>query len=151
MAFNEDGAIQKVIPTLRGVGIVDAKSKIQIDRYSAISKEGVTVSFLDATNTFAGWKISLHGKNTWIQFDRVEFGKNELKSVNVRSVSSTGGFIEIRLDQADGPLLARVEIGKDAEWKVINARLQSVPAGVHNLFVIQDENNNIDLDWISFE
>ena len=151
LSFNDDGTIQKVVPTLRGVGIVNAKSNIQIDRYSAISNEGVAVSFLDATNTFAGWKISLNGKNTWVQFDQVDFGKSGLKSVNVRAASSTGGLIEICLDKADGPLLARVEIGKDADWKVINAKLQSVPTGVHNLFVIQNENNQVDLDWIDFE
>jgi beta-xylosidase len=149
--FNDDGTIQKVIPTLRGVGIVDAKSKIQVDRYSAISKEGVAVSFLDAMKTFEGWKISLNGKNTWVQFDRVDFGKSGLKSVNVRSASSTGGLIEIHLDQADGPMLARVEIGKGSEWKTINAKLQGAPTGVHNLFVMQNANNNVDLDWIGFE
>jgi len=62
--FNDDGTIQKVVPILRGVGVVDAKSKIQIDRYSAISKDGVSDSFLDASNTFAGWKITLNGTNT---------------------------------------------------------------------------------------
>jgi len=149
--FNDDGTIQKVIPTLRGVGIMDAKGKIQIDRYSAISKEGVAVSFLDATNTFEGWKISLNGKNAWIQFDRVDFGISGLKSVNIRSASSTGGLIEIHLDKSDGPMLARAEIEKDSEWKTINARPQSVPTGVHNLFVIQNENQSVDLDWISFE
>jgi len=149
--FNDDGTIQKVIPTLRGVGNVDAKSEIQIDRYSAISKEGVAVSFLEPTNTFAGWKISLNGANTWIQFDRVDFGKHELKSVNVRSASATGGSIEIRIDQADGPLLAQVEIGKTADWQIVKATLQSIPTGVHNLFVIQHENNQVDLDWVSFE
>ena len=151
LSFNDDGTIQKVIPTLRGVGIVDAKSKIQIDRYSAISKDGVSDSFLDASNTFAGWKITLNGTNTWVQFNQVDFGTSGLKSVNVRSASSTGGLIEIPLDKTDGPLLARVEIGKDADWKVINAKLQSVPTGVHNLFVIQNENNQVDLDWIDFE
>jgi len=149
--FNDDGTIQKVIPTLRGVGNVDAKSEIQIDRYSAISKEGVAVSFLDPTNTFAGWKISLNGTNTWIQFDRVDFGKYDLKSVNVRSASTTGGWIEIRVDNADGPLLARVEIGKGADWKIVKAKLQSVPTGLHNLFVSQKEDNQVDLDWVSFE
>ena len=149
--FNDDGTIQKVIPTPRGVGIVDARSKIQIDRYSAISKEGVAVSFLDATNTFEGWKISLNGNHAWVQFDRVDFGKNGLNSVNVRSASSTRGLIEIHLDKSDGPMLARVEIGNEAEWKIINAKLQSVPTGVHNLFFIQNEKQNIDLDWISFE
>jgi hypothetical protein len=29
----EDGTIQKVIPTLRGVGVTKASQKIQLDRY----------------------------------------------------------------------------------------------------------------------
>lgn len=151
LSFNDDGTIKKAVRTLRGVGIVDARSKIQIDRYSAISKEGVAVSFLEATNPFAGWKISLNGKNTWVQFDRVDFGENGLKSVNVRSASSTGGLIEIRLDKADGPVLAQVEIGKSSEWRIINAKLQGSPTGIRDLFVIQNENNIVDLDWIGFE
>jgi beta-xylosidase len=149
--FNDDGTIQKVIPTLRGVGIVDAKSKIQIDRYSAISTNGVAVSFLDETNRFEGWKISLNGTNTWVQFNDVDFGKGKLKSVNARSVSSTGGTIEIHVDKAEGTLLARIKIKKGSKWKIGKSKLASVPAGIHNLFVIQKESNNVDLDWISFE
>lgn len=149
--FNPDGTIKKVIRSLRGVGIVDAKSKIQIDRYSAISPAGVFDSFLNETNTFEGWKISLDGTNTWVRFDRVDFGQNGLHSVNVRAVSATGGSVDIRLDQVDGPLLAKVEIGKGSEWKVINAKLISVPAGVHDLFVTHNEKDDVDLDWVSFE
>ena len=81
--LNGDGTIQKVIPTLRGVGVAVAKSKIQIDRYSATSMNGVSNSFLNPANTFEGWKVSLIGKDTWIQFDRVDFGTGGLKSVNV--------------------------------------------------------------------
>jgi hypothetical protein len=149
--FNDDGTIKKVIPTLRGVGIVAAKSKIQIDRYSAISGEGVSVAFLDATNRFAGWKISLNGASTWVRFNNVDFGINGLKSATVCSTSPTGGVLEIRLDQADGPLLARVEIGKASEWNVLTAKLASVPSGVHDLIAVQHEDNRVDLDWISFE
>lgn len=139
------------VATLRGVGLVDAKSKIQIDRYSAISQDGVAVSFLEATNPFAGWKISLNGKNTWVQFDLIDFGKGGLKSVNVRSASSTGGSIEIRLDQADGPLLAQVKIKKHSEWKVSNTKLRGLPTGVHNIFVLQNQDSHVDLDWIGFD
>ncbi|HXR07909.1 MAG TPA: carbohydrate-binding protein [Candidatus Acidoferrum sp.] len=149
--FNEDGSIKKVIPTLRGVGIVDAKSKVQIDRYSDISKEGVSVSFLNETNKFEGWQISLNGKNTWVRFDRVDFGKGDLKSVNARSISATGGTVEIHLDKTDGPLVARIEIGKASDWKVVNSKLVNVPAGIHNLVVTQSDDNKVDLDWISFE
>jgi hypothetical protein len=151
MYFNEDGTIQKVIPTLRGVGIVDAKSKIQLDRYSAISPEGVSVSFLNATNTHDGWKILLNGKNAWVQFDKVDFGTGDLKSVDVRSISSTGGAIEIHLDKVDGPLVAEVEIGADSDWKVVKTKVTGAPASVHDIVVTQDGDSHIELDWISFE
>ena len=149
--FNEDGTIKKTFRTLRGVGIVDAKSKIEIDRYSEISKQGVSVAFLNETNTFAGWKISLHGMNTWVQFNAVDFGSNDLKEVNVRSLSSSGGTIEIHLDKVDGPLLSRVEIERGSDWKVANAKLANTPARIHNLVVTHNEENQVDLDWISFE
>ena len=149
--FNDDGTIEKVIPTLRGVGNVDATNKIQIDRYSTISKEGVSTSFLDASNTFAGWKISFNGTNSWSEFDRVDFRKSKLKSVNARTASSTGGTFEIHLDKADGLLLARVKVGKGSEWAVIKSKLAKVPAGLHNLFITQTGTSKFDVDWISFE
>ncbi|HWC58611.1 MAG TPA: family 43 glycosylhydrolase [Verrucomicrobiae bacterium] len=152
MSFNADGSIQKVTPTLRGVGIVDAKSKIQIDRYSAISPEGVSVSFLNETNHFDGWKISLNGLNTWVQFNQVDFGKNGLKWVKVRAASPSGkGAVEIHLNGVDGPLLARVAIKKDSAWQTVKTKLAQVPGGVHDLVVTHNENRDLDLDWISFE
>ena len=150
--FNDDGTIKKVIPTIRGVGIADAKSKVQIDRYSAISsKDAVAVSFLNATNTFEGWKIGLNAKNAWVKYDRVDFGQAALKSVNVRSMSSTGGTVEIRLDKVDGPVLAKVEIGNSSDWKVVNSKVASAPTGVHNLVVTQPEDKKVEIDWVSFE
>lgn len=151
VTFNDDGTIQKVTPTQRGVGICDAKRQIQIDRYSAISKEGVAVSFLDPTNTFAGWKVALTEKNAAVQYDRVEFGKAALKSVKVRAQSATGGTIEIRLDKNDGPVLAKVEIPKSDEWKDVAARLTGAPSGLHNLVVTLPEKNDVAVDWVSFE
>jgi hypothetical protein len=150
LTFNEDGTIQKVIPTLRGVGICDAKRQIQIDRYSAISPQGVAVSFLDPTNTFAGWKVALTEKDAFVRYDRVEFGTGALKSVKVRAQSATGGAIEVRLDKSDGPLLARVEIPITPDWKEISASLATIPSGLHNLVVTMPEKNDLAIDWVSF-
>ena len=149
--FNEDGTIKKVIPTLRGVGTGDAKSKLQIDRYSAISDEGAEASFIDKEDTFKGWKIALSKEKAWVQFDRVDFGAKDLKSVNVQALSSTGGTVEIRLDKVDGPLLAKVEIEKGTEWKSASAKLDTVPEGVHDLVVILPGEGNVEIDWVSFE
>ena len=45
--FNADGTIQKVIPTLRGVGITDARKEIQLDRYSRLSNQGAAIDYLN--------------------------------------------------------------------------------------------------------
>lgn len=70
--------------------------------------------------------------------------------MNVRSASAAGGLIEIRLDKVDGPVLAEVEIGKGSEWRVVNAKLNFIPTGVHDLVVTQGTNTSIDLDWVGF-
>jgi hypothetical protein len=151
LTFNEDGTIPKITPTLRGVGICDATHKIQVDRYSACSKEGATNSYLNPTNTFAGWKVALTDKDAFVRYDRVEFGKGALKTVKVRGQSAAGGTIEIRLDKSEGPALAKVEIPAGAEWKEFSAKLAAAPSGVHNLIVSMPEKNNVEIDWVSFE
>lgn len=149
--FNDDGTIRKVIRTPRGVGVVEAKSEIQIDRYSAISPDGVAVSYLDPANPPAGWKISLSEKNAWTRFDQVDFGKGGLKSIKARSVATTGGSIEIRLDKVDGPVLGRVMIEAGSAWTVASTNAEHVPTGVHDLIATNAGNSPVDLDWIKFE
>ncbi len=149
--FNEDGTIRKVVPTLRGVGIADGKSTLQIDRYSAVSKDGVAVSFLNDADKRAGWKVALDGKTAWVRFNDVDFGKGGLRAVNARSLSSTGGRIEIHLDGEDGPLVARVDVGRDSDWKVVKSKLTKAPSGVHDLVVALRSEGHVELDWIRFE
>jgi hypothetical protein len=151
LTFNQDGTINKVIPTLRGVGIVNAKSNIQIDRYSAISKEGASVSFINDANKREGWKIALSGQNALVQFNRVDFGKGGLKSVNARAVSSAGGLVEIRLDKATGPALAKIKIGNGSEWTLVNSQLTKAPSGVHDLIVTLADKGSVELDWLRFQ
>jgi hypothetical protein len=149
--FNPDGTIQKVTPTLRGVGLVDAKSEIQIDRYSAKSPEHVAISFLDDSNPHAGWKTTLSGANSWVRFNEVDFGSGKEKSIRVRAKSDNGGTLDIRLDNQHGPVLARVKVGKSSDWRVASASAKKIPAGVHDLFVTQTGGGPVQIDWISFK
>ena len=148
--FNEDGTIRKVIPTNRGVGITSALEKIEIDRYSHISPTGVSVAFIDTTNTFKGWKAILSKQNSWITYNTVDFGNKKLKSVQVNASSQTGGVIQIRLDKPDGLLLAEVKIPKSAGLNIINTRLSKYQKGVHNLVIVLKDNSTVDVDWIQF-
>lgn len=149
--FNDDGTIKKVIPTLRGVGVTNASQKIQIDRYSLISDEGASIAFLDTLKKYEGWKVILNNKNACIQYNSVEFGSNNFKSVNIRSSSETGGTLEIRVDKVDGPIIADVEIPKGTKWNVVNSSLSEFQAGIHNLVILLKDNKNVEIDWINFE
>jgi hypothetical protein len=148
--FNADGTIRKVIPTLRGVGLVEAKSPIQIDRYSGKSDEGVAVSFLDEANPHAGWKTTFSAAKSWVRFNEVDFARGAQKTIDVRAKALGGGALEIRLDRQDGPVLARVEVGPGTEWKTASAAAKRVPAGIHDLVVTQVGARTVEVDWVSF-
>ena len=151
--FNYDGTIQKVIPTLRGAGLTNASGEIQIDRYSLISNEGASIAFLDTLNKFEGWKAKLDAGGAWIQYNSVDFGNNKLKTVNVRTLSPTGGILQLRLNKVDGPIIAEVEIPKNTEWNIVTSPLSEFQPGVQNLIVSLKDNNpseQIEIDWLSF-
>jgi hypothetical protein len=148
--FNADGSIRKVVPTLRGVGLVEAKNPIQIDRYSATSGKDVAVSFLDEKNTFAGWKTTFTAPKSWVRFNEVDFGRGRQKTVELRAKASDAATLEIRLDKPDGAVLGRVQVGPGTEWKAVDAKVKKVPKGVHDLIVTQAGGGVVDVDWVSF-
>jgi hypothetical protein len=148
--FNEDGTIRKVTPTLRGVGLTDATKEIQVDRFSSISEKGTSIAFLDSLNTFKGWKTVFSGKDAWIKYNVIDFGSKKLKSVQVKAVSQKGGTLQIRLDKADGTLLAEVKIPEGLDWTTVKTRIVKVQKGIHNLVLILKDANPAEVDWIQF-
>jgi hypothetical protein len=150
MFFNTDGTIQKVKPTLRGVGLTMATQKIEIDRYSLMSATGASIAFMDSLNTFNGWKTILNNKNAWIQYNAVDFGSKKLKTVKAKVFSKTGGTLQIRLDKTNGILLAEVKIPKGGGWSTIDTSVLKYQSGIHNLIVVLNDYTPIEIDWIQF-
>jgi hypothetical protein len=148
--FNEDGTIRKVKPTLRGVGLTIATNEIQLDRYSDLSNNGANIDFLDPLNAFKGWKTILDKPNAWISYNSVVFVTKKLKSVQVKASSLTGGTLQIRLDKADGALIAEVKIPNGNSFTTINADLLNCKDGIHNLFVTLKDKGPVEIDWIRF-
>ncbi len=149
--FNSDGTIRKVTPTLRGVGVTKASQKIEIDRYSLKSQTGSSVAFLDSIQTFNGWKAILNGPNAWIQYNTVDFGNNKLKKVHVKALSENGSTLQVRLDKADGQLIAEIKIPKGKSWNTVEAKVSKFQTGIHNLIVVQKDENQVEIDWIQFK
>jgi hypothetical protein len=143
--------MQKVTPTLRGVGVTKATNMIEIDRYSSKSETGSSIAFLDSMNAFNGWKTVLDNKNAWVQYNKVDFGKEKLKSVQLKALSEKGSVLQIRLDKADGLVIAEVTVPKGVNWNMVEAKVSKYQSGIHNLVVTLKNENRVEIDWVQFK
>ncbi len=149
--FNPDGTIQKVIPTHRGVGVTSASSRIEFDRYSNISQDGASIAYIDTLDAFKGWKTVLDKQNGWISYNAVDFGSKKVRKVNVSALSPSGSMLEIRLDNAGGPVIAQVKVPATTEWTTVSARVKLKKRGVQNLVLTLKGENPVETDWVSFK
>jgi Carbohydrate binding module (family 6) len=149
--FRPDGTIEQVIPTWRGVGITRASDEIQIDRYSARSQEGITISFNDTTNRFMGWKIIFDQPGAWVQYNNVDAGANKSKSILAKVKSTTGGKLQVRSGGPEGLVLAELDITPSDNWQYIKSELRGMKKGIFHLVVTLKGNQPVELDWIRFE
>ncbi len=158
--FNADGTIQEVKPTLRGVGINQADSRIDVDRYSAAAN-GVELAYLDTTNTFRGWEVKLPKKGAWLTYNDVDFshiGERAYLTANVKADKNTR--IIIREKNKSGKVIARINVQVETDgqrrrnysgqWFAVTAPLLYIPQGVTNLY-IASEGEAVSIDWLQFK
>jgi hypothetical protein len=149
--FNPDGTIQKVIPTLRGVGITPATAEVQIDRYSAISGDDINIELVDTLNAHKGWQITLERYGAWVRYNKVDFGSDLPKRVKAKAMGDPKGQFEIRVNSPKGDVLGKVNVKKSEKWRTIGSKLNKYPAGTYDLFVVSSGDNPVSIDWIQFE
>jgi len=149
LKFNADGTIQKVIPTLRGVGITDARREIHVDRYTSIADSAVNITFLNPAITFEGWKTILSKGGAWVKYNCVDFGQGNLKKMKARVYSARGGALLVGTGKI--PVIAKFEVPASGRWSVIDVNLSGKAKGIQDIVVSLEGNNPVQVDWISFE
>lgn len=161
VAFNADGTIQEVKPTLRGVGITPATARIEVDRFSAASNDGVACAFNDTTNTFLGWHATLPKKGSWLRYDAVDFTGLTDAYLVLAAKADENTSISIRQKSAKGKLIAKVELTVTAQqgqfrrdqrgkWITVTAAVDNLPTGITDL-CITCEGSPVSVDWVQFK
>ena len=157
--FNPDGTIKEVTPTLRGVGIVDALSKIEVDRYSSASSD-VKIEFLDEEDKFQGWSARLEKKGSYLTFNDVDFSKfeNGYVTANVKADKNTS-FI-IRDKNAKGKIIAQFKVvcitegqfkrDYSGQWLTVTAPVNYLPKNITDLYISTEE-GGLNIDNIQFK
>ncbi len=149
LSFNADGTIREVKPTLRGVGVTDARTRIQIDRYSAL-EGGASIDFLEADTTrrFEGWRVLLPKRGAGVRYNRVDFGAKPVREVCLRVKAAARSTVEVL---AGGQPVAAVEVPKSAEWREVRAAVTAAPNGVQDLCVRLQRGSGVEIDWAGFD
>lgn len=161
IGFNADGTIVPVQPTLRGVGIMPATHRIQIDRYTSASRDSCH-SFLSPTQPFLGWQASLDGNGQWITFADVDFTMLADDAYVVASVRADGNAsLCLREQDGSGKVIARFDILVESsgqfrrdqrnQWITVTAPIQHLPKGIATLCLVNEASNNVAVDWIQFK
>lgn len=127
--FNPDGTIQEVKPTLRGIGVTDARAQVQMDRYSSIGG-GATIEYNDTTDCFRGWKTRLP-ENGWVSYSNVQMPEGEY-TVWVNKPGFWG----------------RAEI-VDIRKTTLELKVNKLPNGLHELVLTNKGKAPVEVDWIS--
>ena len=142
--FNEDGTIQEVVPTHRGVGPVKASSKVHIDRYSTI--EGARIEYVDTTDYFKGWKTVFAKSGDNVCFNDLDFGRKAPKTVSLRVKAQAGGRLALTAGET-----AEFDIPQSAEWIEVTCRMPFEVKNMHNIKVELVSDTEIEIDWITFK
>ena len=149
--FDPDGTIRMVTATHRGVGLVDARDRLQIDRFSRTSGAGVEVAFLDPADPFAGWSVALEQNGAWVAFDGVDVGATPPASVRLRVRSASGGTVKVRIGRGGAYAAADLELSPGEGWQTVEAAIEGVPTGVRDVWVSLRSAGRVEVDWVQFE
>ena len=144
--FNPDGTILPVTPTFRGVGITSARDRIQIDRYSALCHQNAFLAFLDDEHPFDGWFLHLGRPDTWVRYDRVDFGENAPGTITFRyrAAKDCAGSVSA------GEASCRCDLPASTSWRTVNLPVVFPATGIQDLKVSLEEGADLQLDWVSF-
>ena len=149
--FNADGTIRQVKPTLRGVGISSARSRLQIDRYSRISG-GASIAFVDEGNRFEGWKTLLPKRGARVEYDQVDFGSEAVVEVVLRVKAAAASRLSIVAQNDDvETVMTSVDVKKSIGWQEVRARVRKAPLGVADVRVELLKGSGLEIDWIGFD
>ena len=151
--FNADGTIQKVTPTLRGVGVSQARSRLQIDRYSRIAG-GADIAFLDTTNYFLGWKTVFPKRGAAVEYDDVDFGTEAVKEAVVRVNTTRPATIRLSAQLTGATTqswTADLKIPATRGWQVVRLKLKNAPMGINNIKTELIKGTNVEIDYIGFD
>ena len=145
LSFSDNGSIQEVTPSYRGVGVTDGRKQIQIDRYSMIGGR-TAIAYLDEQECMKGWETQFPS-NGWLTYDRVDLGTKPPTGICLRIKDNGATAMELMI----GDERQRLSLpDTEGEWKEVSLDLKSAAKGIKDLRITCLQ-RKVSVDWIQFK
>jgi Beta-xylosidase len=150
--FNADGSIPVMTPTKMGV----TESAANLNPF--IRTEAETIAWEEGIETAKDEKTGVYVTNIsngdYIKVRSVDFGKGAKTFEASVATASTGGKIEIRIDDKIGSLFGVIDVkntGGDQKWKTIVCKVKKI-SGVHDVYFVfkGGKGDLFNFDWWKF-
>ena len=167
ITFRPDGTIGEVVPTMRGVGINRAASRIDVDRYSQAST-GVVTAFVDSLQPFRGWHATLPAKGSWLRYADVDFTDVTDGYLVVCAKAADNTEFYVREKTAKGKVIAKIKMtvksevtrpgsptpfrrDQSGQWLTLTSTIDYTPKGITDLVITNEGGAAVSIDWLQFK
>ncbi|MHA7966500.1 carbohydrate-binding protein [Paenibacillus sp. CAU 1782] len=140
LVHNADGSIQEVAANYAGV-----TQLANLNPYNRVEAETFAWNgriLTEKSNAPGGPVANLHvtgiQNGDWVAVSKADFGTSGAGSIKAGVASASGGQIEVRLGQVNGPLVATLTVpptGGLQSWTEVQTAVSGA-TGVHNLFFV---------------
>ena len=148
--FNADGSIPLIEPTKEGV----TKSVSFLNPFTRVQAE--TIGWSEGLKTAkdsitGGIYVTKINNGDYLKVRSVDFGKGTKGLEACIASVSSGGSIEIRIDNIDGDLLGTLKVastGGDLKWKTQTCKMAKT-LGIHDVYFVfkGSEGDLFNFDW----
>ena len=155
--FNDDGSIPFIPFTKEGI-----RTPIKnLNPYKRIEAETIAYSYGLKNDRQAGTQHYITSIHTgdWIKVRSVDFGDKKPTQFTASVASEhDGGFIEVRLDNLNGDIIASLKApatGEEDNWQIIETKVHSQKPiiGVHDIYFLfrGGDKELFNFDWWTFK
>ena len=142
LTFNDDGTIQQIKPTRKGVAPVATLSPLELQEAETFNNcRGITVN----GNAAKGVNVEFHANNDSVAVRNADFGEDPVKSVTLRLASTRGGRIYVRLDKNVSTSIATIDVpntGSLTQFEEVTVNLSREVTGKHRIIFIYSGSGN---------
>lgn len=152
-AYNEDGTIPMITPTIEG----NIKSVKPLNPFKRVEAE--TIAWSEGVKTaksgVTGVYVTKIHNGDYIKIKSVDLEKGGKRFLASVSSDTKGGRIEVRLGGVDGKLIASLNVentGCKDTWKLVSGKMAKAQ-GVHDIYLVfkGGEGELFNFDWWTIE